>query len=77
MRKKTTLAVYDHGSCGSIFFAQIDNPQRSGYKGKCPNPHCNKHVALSPKTFFHSIDKARRDYIRMTKSGVHSVYWQI
>ncbi|MEN6474501.1 MAG: hypothetical protein ABFD81_10845 [Syntrophaceae bacterium] len=77
MRKETTLAVYDHGTCGSIFFAEIDNPERLGYEGKCPNPHCNKRVALSPKTFFHSIDKARRDYIKKARSGRNSVYWQI
>jgi len=77
MRKEATLALYDHRSCGSIIFAEIENPESSGYEGKCPNPRCNKHVALSPKTLFHSIDKARRDYIKKTRSSGNPVYWQI
>ena len=76
MRKENLLALYDHGSCGSAIFAEIDNPERSGYEGTCPNPHCNKPVVLSPKTFFHSIDTARRAYIRKTRTGDNSVFWQ-
>lgn len=76
MRKETTLALYDHKSCGSVIFAEIDTAERSGYKGKCPNPNCNKRVLLRPKTFFHSIDQARRDYIKKTRSGENSVFWQ-
>jgi len=77
MRKETTLALYGHGSCGSIIFAEIEHPESSGYKGTCPNPHCNRHVSLRPKTLFHSIDKARRDYIKKSRSGNNYVYWQI
>ena len=75
MTKEHMLALYDHGSCGSEFFAEIDNEERSRYKGKCPNPNCNKPVELSPKTFFHSIDKARRDYIKKTRNGDSFVFW--
>lgn len=76
MQKENVLALYNHGSCGSAFFAGIDNPQGSGYRGTCPNPHCNKPVALSPTTLFYSIDQARRAYIRKTKNGGNAVFWQ-
>lgn len=76
MLKENVLALYNHGSCGSAFFAEIDNPQCSGYQGTCPNPHCNKPVALSPTTLFYSIDQARRDYIRRIKTEGNTVFWQ-
>ncbi|HQP30968.1 MAG TPA: hypothetical protein PLB81_06545 [Deltaproteobacteria bacterium] len=69
------LALYDHGTCGSMFFAEIDTEECSCYEGKCPNPNCNRHVVLQPKTCFRSIDKARRDYIKKTKSGDATVFW--
>jgi hypothetical protein len=76
MKKETMLALYDHGLCGSMFFVEIADKERSRYKGTCPNPNCNKHVVLSPKTFFQSIDKARRDYIKKTKNSDSFVFWQ-
>lgn len=76
MRKEQLLALYDHGACGSMFFIEIDDTERSRYTGTCPNPACNKPVVLSPKTLFPSIDKARRDYIKKTKKSDRSVYWR-
>lgn len=77
MRKQNVLASFDHGSCRTVFFAEIDNQKDSEYQGTCPNPHCNKPVELSPTTLFNSVDKARRAYIRKTRTGRKSVYWQI
>ena len=75
MRKEHMLGLYDHRVCGSMFFAEIDAEERSRYDGICPNPDCNEHVVLQPKTCFRSIDKARRDYIKKTKSGDGIVFW--
>ena len=75
MRKKNLLALYDHGSCSSVFFAGIGNQESSGYMGKCPNPHCRKPVELNPTTLFNSIDKARRAYIRKIRSSSKAVFW--
>ncbi|HEY9161718.1 MAG TPA: hypothetical protein VIS94_11595 [Desulfomonilia bacterium] len=75
MRKQNVLALYDHGSCSSVFFAGIDNQKNSGFMGKCPNPDCSKPVKLNPTALFNSIDKARRAYIRKIKSGNKPVFW--
>jgi hypothetical protein len=75
MRKKNLLALYDHGTCSSVFFAGIENKKSSGFTGKCPNPDCRKSVVLSPTTLFNSIDKARREYIRKIRTCSKPVFW--
>jgi hypothetical protein len=75
MRSTKNLALFGHGSCGSKFFAE-PNDNAYKYTGKCPNPDCNKRVALFPEEIFGSTDKARRAYIRKYQKGDDPIFWQ-
>jgi hypothetical protein len=76
MKAMKTLALFGHGECGTTFFAGSNDANGLGYQGHCPNPSCNRKVALLPKAVFPSTDKARREYIRKAKHGNDAIFWQ-
>jgi hypothetical protein len=76
MSTNRMLGLFGHGSCGTTFFAELNDERANRYKGTCPNPSCNRPVALFPREFFSSLDKARREYIRKAKSEEESIFWQ-
>lgn len=76
MRKEKQFALFDHHGCKSKFFARLESSPPVKYRGKCPNPHCNRRVSLFPEMMFSSTDKARREYIRLSQHEKISIYWQ-
>jgi hypothetical protein len=76
MKEANRVALFGHDRCRSKFFVQLNVELESLYKGKCPNPKCNRHVALFPEELFSSMDKARREYIKRSQGDTHTVYWQ-
>lgn len=76
MKEAHRVALYGHGLCRSKFFTEIDDTIAHQYKGKCPNPNCNRRVALFPEKLFTSTDKARREYIKKARDERSPIYWQ-
>jgi len=77
MRRMKKIALFDHQGCQTKFFARFDvssGPLK--YRGRCPNPHCNRTVSLFPETLFTSMDKARRAYIKLTNNDIGKIFWQ-
>ncbi len=75
MEKNKKIALFDHHGCQSKFFARLETSQPSKYKGRCPNPKCNRTVTLMPEELFTSMDKARREYIRLSSHRDIRIYW--
>jgi hypothetical protein len=75
MSTSRKLALFGHGSCGSTFFAELNDERAHRYRGTCPNPGCNRPVELIPKELFTSLDKARREYIRKAKREEEYIFW--
>jgi len=75
-KEKRKLALFGHGLCGSSFFAEPTDPEAYMYHGRCPNPRCNKYVALPPWELYKSTDKARREYIRKSQAELDPIFWQ-
>jgi hypothetical protein len=75
MKDVNRVALFGHAKCRSKFFVELSE-LASPYKGKCPNPHCNKHVVLFPEQLFPSTDKARREYIKRSQGVASPVYWK-
>lgn len=76
MMEEKQVALFDHQGCRSKFFAKLEDHDDSKYRGKCPNPACNRRVSLKPEEKFPSMDKARREYIRLSHYPRIRVYWQ-
>jgi hypothetical protein len=76
MKEAPRVALFGHDRCSSKFFLQLNVGPDSQYKGKCPNPRCNRHVALFPEVLYTSTDKARREYIKKSQGEVSAIYWQ-
>jgi len=76
MKDSSRIALFEHGRCRSKFFVQLDTGRDSQYRGTCPNPRCNRHVALYPEALYASTDKARRDYIKKSQGKFSAIYWQ-
>lgn len=76
MKEATKVALFGHDRCRSKFFIQLTSSAISLYRGKCPNPQCNRHVALFPEELYSSTDKARREYIRRSQGENELIYWQ-
>ena len=76
MKESTRVALFGHDRCSSKFFVQLTAERDSQYRGKCPNPRCNRHVALYPELLYSSTDKARREYIKRSQDEVSDIYWQ-
>jgi hypothetical protein len=76
MKKDIRVALFGHDSCRTRFFTELDDKSESHYRGKCPNPKCNRHVVLFPETLFTSTDKARREYIKESQSRQDLVFWK-
>jgi hypothetical protein len=76
MKETTRVALFGHDRCRSKFFLQLNASVDSQYKGKCPNPMCNRHVALFPEVLYTSTDKARREYIKRSQGHIGAIYWQ-
>jgi hypothetical protein len=76
MKEANRVALYGHAKCRSKFFAELDAEFAPQYKGKCPNPNCNRHVVLFPEELFPSTDKARREYIKRSQGIEDPIYWQ-
>lgn len=76
MKDAPEVALFGHDRCRSKFFVRLSSPVRSTYMGTCPNPRCNRHVALAPEELYSSTDKARREYIRRSQGENDHVYWQ-
>jgi hypothetical protein len=76
MEKEKQVALFDHQSCKSKFFARLGSSPYVKYRGKCPNPHCNRRISLFPEELFSSTDKARREYIRLSQHEKIRIYWQ-
>lgn len=76
MKESTRVALFGHDRCRSKFFVQLNIARGSQYKGKCPNPRCNRHVALFPQELYSSTDKARREYIKKSLGDTDAIYWQ-
>jgi hypothetical protein len=76
MKETTRVALFGHARCRSKFFLQLNAGLSSQYKGTCPNPMCNRHVALFPEALYTSTDKARREYIKRSQGRIGSIYWQ-
>jgi len=77
MKRIKQVALFDHQGCQTKFFARFDgfaSPLK--YRGRCPNPHCNRTVSLFPETLFNSMDKARRAYIKLTNNDIGNIFWQ-
>jgi hypothetical protein len=76
MEESTSVALFGHDRCNSKFFVQLSMERGSQYRGTCPNPRCNRHVALYPEVLYSSTDKARRDYIKKSQDEAGAIYWQ-
>ena len=76
MKEAIRVALFGHDLCRSKFFLQLNAGHKSQYKGKCPNPRCNRHVALFPEVLYASTDKARREYIKRSQGHIGPIYWQ-
>ncbi|HQA72300.1 MAG: hypothetical protein GXY28_00380 [Bacteriovoracaceae bacterium] len=77
MRRGNRVALFDHQGCNTKFFARLDGSTGAQkYRGKCPNPHCNRTITLFPEAMFASMDKARREYIKLTNHEIGRIYWQ-
>ncbi len=77
MRKGKSIALFDHRGCRTKFFARLQNSSRSLlYRGKCPNPSCNRTLSLYPEETYVSTDKARREYIKLLSFQGNRIYWQ-
>jgi hypothetical protein len=76
MKEVARVALFGHDRCRSKFFLQLNVAPGSQYKGTCPNPKCNRHVALFPEALYTSTDKARREYIKRSQVHVDAIYWQ-
>jgi hypothetical protein len=76
MKETTRVALFGHDRCRSKFFLQLNSSLGSQYNGKCPNPRCNRHIALSPEVLYTSTDKARREYIKRSQGHIGAIYWQ-
>jgi len=77
MRRGNRVALFDHQGCNTKFFARLDGSTGAQkYRGRCPNPHCNRTITLFPETMFASMDKARREYIKLTNHEIGRIYWQ-
>lgn len=76
MKETTKVALFGHDRCRSKFFVQLSSSVNSQYKGTCPNPRCNRHVALLPEELYSSTDKARREYIKRSQDENDHIYWQ-
>ena len=76
MSTNRKLALFGHGSCGTTFFAELNDEIAHRYRGTCPNPNCNRPVDLFPRELFPSLDKARREYIRKAKREEKAIFWQ-
>ena len=77
MRRMKKVALFDHPGCQTKFFARLDSSVNSHkYRGRCPNPRCNRTVSLFPEVMFTSMDKARREYIKLTHTEIGRIYWQ-
>lgn len=77
MKKVKRVALFGHQGCKTKFFARLDeSPRSQKYRGRCPNPHCNRTVTLFPEAMFASMDKARREYIKLTNHDIGRIYWQ-
>ena len=76
MEEKKNVALFDHQECKSRFFARIESSAALRYRGRCPNPACNKKVSLKAEEMYVSTDKARRKYIRLSNHPKNQIYWQ-
>jgi hypothetical protein len=76
MKESNRVALFGHTKCRSKFFVELSADVSSSYKGKCPNPNCNRHVVLFPEELFPSTDKARREYIKRSQSVMNTIYWK-
>jgi hypothetical protein len=76
MKEANRVALFGHAKCRSKFFAELNVEVAHQYKGTCPNPSCNRHVALFPEELFTSTDKARREYIKRSQGETEPIYWQ-
>jgi hypothetical protein len=77
MRRKAKVALFDHQGCKTKFFARVEiSADARKYRGRCPNPHCNRTVSLFPEALFTSMDKARREYIKLANTRLERIYWQ-
>jgi hypothetical protein len=76
MKESNRVALFGHSKCRSKFFVELSADAASPYKGKCPNPNCNRHVVLFPEELFPSTDKARREYIKRSQGILNSIYWK-
>jgi hypothetical protein len=76
MEERKQVALFDHQGCRTKFFARLKAHDSSKYRGKCPNPKCNRRVSLKPEEKYISTDKARREYIRLSHYPRISIYWQ-
>ena len=76
MKEITKVALFGHDRCRSKFFVQFSSTVDPQYRGMCPNPTCNRPVALSPEELYSSTDKARREYIRRSQDENDRIYWQ-
>lgn len=78
MKKGKSIALFDHHGCRTKFFMRLDNAFQSAvFKGKCPNPSCNRNVSLFPEVTFSSTDKARREYIKLITYNNNRIFWHI
>jgi hypothetical protein len=76
MKEAMRVALFGHPKCRSKFFVELNAEPASQYKGKCPNPSCNRHVVLFPEELFPSTDKARREYIKRSQGIASPIYWK-
>lgn len=73
---KEAMALFEHDLCGSTFFAGLKREEPPVYRGRCPNPYCNRQVLAFAKELFPSTDYARRAYIRAVRKETNDIYWQ-
>ncbi len=76
MSEEGRVAQFGHPTCRSVFFVKLTGGLSSQYRGKCPNPDCNRRVVLTPRRLFNSIDKARREYIKLFHYEKNRIFWQ-
>ena len=76
MLDQKKVALFGHHGCRSKFFARLEAHDSFKYRGKCPNPKCNRRVSLMPEEKYTSMDKARREYIRLSHYPRMKISWQ-